>query len=197
MSPGLLGVAGALGRVVCELAEGRVVGEQCELDLPPVEAHGAASFQDLRGVTYHDGAVYLLDSVAATLRKMDPVTGDVTTVAGMAGRTGHVDGPGARARFVSPRYMVSDGETTLYIADTNGAAIRTYDSETGEVSTFAGNGVQGYADGAGARARVHRPRGIAFDGESVYWVEFNQHTIRQGVIATGDVSTMAGRHCGG
>ena len=87
-----------------------------------------ASFQDLRGITYHDGAVYFVDGVAATLRKMDPATGDVTTVAGSAGRTGHVDGPGSRARFQSPRYMASDGAATLYISDTNGAAIRTFDT---------------------------------------------------------------------
>ena len=63
-------------------------------------------------------------------------------MAGAPGQSRHVDGPGARARFVSPRYMVSDGVTMLYISDTNGAAIRTYNTESGVVDTFAGTGVQ-------------------------------------------------------
>ena len=35
------------------------------------------------------------------------------------------------------------------------------------------------------------------DGTSVYWVEFNQHTMRQGIAANGAVSTNLGQDCGG
>ena len=30
------------------------------------------------------------------------------------------------------------------------------------------------------------------DGTSIYWVEFDQHTIRQAVLATAEVTTMMG-----
>jgi hypothetical protein len=46
-------------------------------------------------------------------------------------------------------------------------------------------------------ASVHRPRGLASDSTSIYFAEFNQHTVRQVVLATGQVTTNAGQHCDG
>ncbi len=63
---------------------------------------------------------------------------------------------------------------------------------TGVVTTFAGNGTPGYVDDIGSAARSHRPRGITSDGTSVYWVEFNAHSIRQGIVSSASVSTLAG-----
>jgi len=152
----------------------------------------AAQFDGIRGLTYYKGLVYLLDPTAAVLRSFDPGTGEVKTLAGTAYQTGSADGVGAAARFQSPRYMTSDGEGKLYIADTNGNAIRMYDTASGAVTTFAGSGACGYVDGIGNTVRVHRPRGMTSDGGSVYWVEFNAHTIRQGVVSTKEVSTLSG-----
>lgn len=90
---------------------------------------------------------------------------------------------------------MSDNSGVLYISDTNGAKIRALTVATSNVTTFAGNGTQGYVDGGGGPggpARIHRPRGITSDGTSIYWVEFNAHSVRQGVLATLDVSTLAG-----
>ena len=42
----------------------------------------SALFNGMRGVTYYDGKVYVLDAVEAVLREYDPATGDVTTIAG-------------------------------------------------------------------------------------------------------------------
>ena len=50
----------------------------------------------------------------------------------------------------------------------------------------------GYVDGVGPTVRIHRPRGITSDGSSIYWAEFNAHTVRQGVLTTGEVSTLVG-----
>lgn len=160
-----------------------------------MDGNGAAvQFDGIRGLTYFNGYVYLVDGSASTLRRFDPATGDVTTLAGAAYMTGQVDGLGAAARFISPRYMASDGSGVLYIADTNGNQIRSYNTVTTEVKTFAGSGACGYVDGTGAAAAVHRPRGMTSDGTSLYWVEFNAHTVRQAVAATGVVSTMLGTY---
>src|SRR5690606_6691895 len=67
-----------------------------------------------------------------------------------------------------------------------------YNTITGEVTTFAGTGGCGYVDGTGTAAAIHRPRGMTSDGTSLYWVEFNAHTIRQGIVATQEVSTLIG-----
>ena len=152
----------------------------------------AAEFDDLRGLTYYDHFVYLLDANAATLRRLDPASGTVLTLAGMPYVTATTDGLGAAGRFVSPRYMASDGSGMLYIADTNGNKIRSYNTVTTFVGTFCGTGACGYVDGVGAAAAVHRPRGMTSDGTSIYWVEFNAHTIRQGVLASRSVTTALG-----
>jgi cysteine-rich repeat protein len=153
----------------------------------------AARFDDIRGATYYGGYVWVLDANAAVLRRFDPATNTVLTVAGSPYMNTATDGIGTAARFVSPRYMATDNSGMLYIADTNGATIRAYNTVTGEVTTFAGNGTATYLDGVGTAAGIHRPRGMTSDGTSIYWVEFNQHTLRQGVIATQQVSTMIGR----
>ena len=156
-----------------------------------------ASFDGLRGATWFNGIVYVVDPNRATLRSFDPASGAVVTLAGTPGMTGTTDGYGAAARFMSPRYIASDNSGMLYIADTNGWTIRAYNTTTTYVSTIAGNGTAGYVDGVGTSALVHRPRGLTSDGTSIYWCEFNQHSIRQEVLATSSVSTLVGTHCGG
>jgi cysteine-rich repeat protein len=156
-----------------------------------------ASFDDLRGLTYYNGYLYLLDANGAVLRRFDPQTQQVLTIAGQNGNPGIVDGMGNQAQFLSPRYMASDNGGMLYIADTNGYHIRSYNIATTYVGTFAGNGMQGYTDGIGTSASIHRPRGMTSDGTSIYFTEFNQHTIRQGVLATASITTLVGQHCGG
>jgi len=32
------------------------------------------------------------------------------------------------------------------------------------------------------------------DGASIYWVEFNAHTVRQGILVSAEISTMLGTH---
>jgi cysteine-rich repeat protein len=152
----------------------------------------AAQFDNIRGLTYYKGLVYLLDANAAVVRTFNPVTLEVKTVAGSPYQLGATDGVGAAARFTSPRYMASDGSGMLYIADTNGFTIRAFNTVTSEVTTFAGDAACGYADGTGTTAKIHRPRGMTSDGTSIYWVEFNAHTIRQGVVATKQIGTFSG-----
>jgi hypothetical protein len=157
----------------------------------------AASFNDNRGLTYYNGHVYMVDANGAVLRRFDPQTNEVLTIAGQLGNPGIADGMGLQAQFLSPRYMTSDNGGMLYIADTNGYHIRSYNVATTAVGTFAGNGVQGYADGMGVNASIHRPRGMTSDGTSIYFAEFNQHTIRQGVLSTASITTNIGQHCNG
>ena len=156
-------------------------------------APGTASFADVRGLTWFGGYLWIVDTAAAVIRRLDPASGDVTTVAGMPYATGGADGTGSAARFTSPRYIVSDNSGMLYISDTNGETLRAMNATTFAVTTFAGvRGMRMYLDGVGTAARIFRPRGITADGGSIYFVEFNAHTVRQGVLASGSVTTLAG-----
>ena len=158
-------------------------------------------FDDLRGVTYYNGQVYFVDANMQVLRRFDPASNLVTTLAGQPYVAAHGDGYGAQATFQSPRYMASDNSGMLYISDNLGCAIRSYNIHTGYVGTFAGQGPGpcSYADGNGVAAGIDRPRGMTSDGASLYWVEVDQHTIRQGVLVptptspNGEVTTLAGQ----
>jgi YVTN family beta-propeller protein len=58
------------------------------------------------------------------------------------------------------------------------------------VSTIAGNGTQGFADGPAGTARFANPRGIALHGATIYLADHHNHRIR--AITAGQVSTVAG-----
>lgn len=157
----------------------------------------AALVDDIRGLTYYKGVVYMVDAGSAVLRTYDVATGEVTTIAGMGYDKKSVDGVGLQARFTGPRHMTTDNSGLLYIADSDGFALRTYHTTTKYVGTLIGTGAKGYVDGDLTTAQLSRPRGLFSDGNSVYFGEFDQHTVRQVVLATQTVSTNIGTHCMG
>ncbi len=65
-------------------------------------------------------------------------------------------------------------------------------SLSGAVSTFAGLSLTGSQDGTGAAARFSLPFGCTTDGTNLYVADASNHTIRQVVIETGVVTTLAG-----
>ncbi|MBN1697927.1 MAG: hypothetical protein JW881_10475 [Spirochaetales bacterium] len=151
-----------------------------------------ASFNNLRGLTCHDGYIYISDYANHTIRKMNISTGLVTTIAGSAGNPGTANGTGTDAQFSAPRALTVAGDF-LYVADYNNHSIRKIEIETGVVTTFAGtNGSSGTADGTGTDARFHNPYGITHDGTNLYVTDYNNHTVRKIVIATALVTTFAG-----
>jgi DNA-binding beta-propeller fold protein YncE len=118
-----------------------------------------------------------------------PLAGTVTTVAG-TGQPGFADGPGASAQLHSPTGVVVVGDT-LYIADRDNHRIRALDLKSGQVTTVAGDGQQGYLDGPGATARLNAPTALASDQKgSLYVADAGNHRIRK--IESGQVTTFAG-----
>ncbi|HRI63886.1 MAG TPA: hypothetical protein PK156_06600 [Polyangium sp.] len=151
-----------------------------------------ARFDTIRGLTYLNGILYIVDATAVVLRSYNPVTNEVKTLAGVAYAVGNQDGIGSTARFSSPRYLTSDGSNRIFIAETQGSIIRQYNVNTGEVKTLAGTGLCGHVDGPAPAARINTPRGIAYDGQRIYWTENEAHLIRQQTLVTGEVTTLSG-----
>ncbi len=132
----------------------------------------AAQFSSPDGVAVDSaGNVYVADTSNHRIRKITP-SGSVSTLAG-TGTAGSINGAGATARFDSPRDVTIDNAGTLYIADNWTNSIRSV-KQDGTVSTLAGSGVGGYADGPATTARFNRPIGVAVDGAfNVYVVDMD------------------------
>lgn len=114
----------------------------------------------------------------------------VTSFAGKLSSTS-IDGIGTAAGFYEPRGITTDG-TNLYVTDTIHNSIRKIVIATAAVTTIAGSGTAGSADGIGLAATFSRPRGITTDGTNLYVADTNNNKIRKIVISTGAVTTIAG-----
>lgn len=142
--------------------------------------------------TDSEGNVYIADSGNHTIRKITP-SGDVSTFAGLAGARGNTDGIGQSARFSGPAGVATDSADNVYVADRDNYAIRKI-SPNGAVSTYAGTGQSGYADGPALTAGFGHPEGVATDASgNVYLLDAGTLTVRK-VAPDGIVSTMANLH---
>jgi sugar lactone lactonase YvrE len=138
------------------------------------------------------GNVYVADTDNHTIRKVSPA-GVATTVAGVAGVAGAVDGSGTNALFFQPQGIAVDTATNLYVADTGNQTVRKI-TPAGVVTTLAGlAGVSGTNNASGSNARFYEPQGIAVNGAgtAIYVADSWNHTIRK-VTAAGAVTTLAG-----
>ena len=152
----------------------------------------AARFNLPGGITTDGTNLYVADSFNNTIRKVVIATGVVTTLAGSPGSSGSTDGTGAAARFDHPFGITTDG-TNLYVTDDSNCTIRKVVIDTGVVTTVAGTVLsRGSTDGTGAAARFNLPGGITTDGTNLFVADTANNTIRQVVIATGMVTTVAG-----
>ncbi len=105
------------------------------------------------------------------------------------GQAGFTDAQGAGARFNDPRGLALDTEENLLVADYGNHTIRSV-TMAGAVSTVAGNGEKGFADGAGAAARFNRPYDLVVDGEGgIVVADRDNHRLRK--IVGGQVTTLA------
>lgn len=114
----------------------------------------------------------------------------VSTMAG-SGTSGFANGAGTVASFSGPQGVAVDSSGNVYAADLGNQAIRKITS-SGVVSTLAGTGAQGFANGPGTSASFSNPTGAAVDSAgNVYIADTGNHAIRK-ITSTGVVSTLAG-----
>ena len=104
----------------------------------------------------------------------------VTTLAG-TGSSGSSNGTGTSASFYRPAGITTDG-TNLYVADRYNYLIRKIVISTGVVTTVAGTGSSGSANGTGTSASFDKPYGVTTDGTNLYVADYYNYLIRKIVI---------------
>jgi hypothetical protein len=127
--------------------------------------------------------LFVADTQNSTIRKIALPSGDVSTIAGLAGTTGYSAAAqtGANARFDHPS-GIAYFNNALYVADTRNNNVRKINlaSATNDVSAV---GIQGnYSD----------PAGIATDGANLYIADTSYNRILMETIGDSQIASLAG-----
>jgi DNA-binding beta-propeller fold protein YncE len=149
----------------------------------------AARFRGPQGVALAaNDEIVVADTENHAIRVVTP-GGAVRTIAGN-GEAGFADGQGAAARFHRPMGLALDKDGSILVADKGNNAVRRVTME-GAVSTVAGNGEAGYADGEGAAARFEWPTDVVVDKEGTIVVADSDNGRLRKIVGQ-QVTTLAG-----
>lgn len=183
-SAGNLYVADRLNHKIRRInPEGKVTtvageGKEGHQDGPAAQA----LFDHPYGLAFDDaGHLYISDMGNHRIRKLDVKKGEVSTVAG-DGKEGYREGPALAAQFSWPRGLAfGHAGQTLYVVDQGNNRIRRLDLGSGEMSSVAGGGKEGFRDGDGEAALFNAPVGVVFDGRNncLYVSDMTNHAIRK------------------
>lgn len=180
--------AGEAQRIRRIAADGSVAtiagGERGFVDGPA----GEARFDTPSGIAIDSGNVlYVADTANNAIRRVTP-DGTVTTIAGAA-HSGFLDGLSSEARFNGPVGIAVGPGGQVIVADSYNDRIRALRPD-GLVTTIAGDGVRGFADGPGGAARFDTPCGVAVDAEGRIFVADSGNGAVRLIAKDGQVSTL-------
>lgn len=144
----------------------------------PGSANGnaaSAKFFSPAGVALdHKGSLLVADEDNDVIRRIN--AGMVSTMAG-SNWPGHTDGPVKTAEFYAPQGMAVDATGKVFVADTDNNVIRMI--HAGKVTTVAGTGTQGFADGPGKTAQFDTPTDVVVGAKGeVYVADQGNNRVR-------------------
>ena len=146
----------------------------------------AAAFHTPSGIALDaNGNLYVADTGNNRIRKVTP--DGVATVAGGA-TAGNTDGPGEQARFNGPMGVAVDQNGNMFVADTYNDRIRRISPE-GAVSSVAGAGTPGFADGDANTSLFDTPCGIVVTTDGTLIVADTGNDRLRKITPDGNVST--------
>jgi sugar lactone lactonase YvrE len=115
----------------------------------------------------------------------------VITFAG-TGAMGALDGRSTSASFSNMMGITVDENGNLYVADSRNNKIRKISAD-GVVTTVAGNGLAGSADGKGDSASFFYPEAVAVDRNGNLYVADTHNSLIRKISPEGIVTTLAGQ----
>jgi large repetitive protein len=148
------------------------------------------------------GNLFLCDTSNNRVRRVDAVSGLITTVAGNGSPGAAGDGSQATAAELNnPSGLAIDGAGNLYIADSGNNVVRRVDAVSGIITTFAGEmGSNGYSGdgGAATSALLTSPRGLALmPGGDLVIADSANNAVRLVNVLTHQIQTVAGNGTAG
>ena len=137
--------------------------------------------------------LYVADTHNIVVRKVNLISGVITTVAGnhTAGDSGD-NGAAISANFRSPSRVTLDASgITLYVLDEGSNRVRRVTS--GVITAFAGGGTSSNDHVPATTAALGKPVSLAVDVQgNVYIADNTTGRVRLVDVQTGDISTVAG-----
>lgn len=144
----------------------------------------SATFDHPHGIILEDGLLYVADTGNHAIRRIDPESGLVTTVAGTGQQAySYVSGgPRLETDLNSPwDVVVLDG--VLYIAMAGNHQLWMHRLGSDEVRRFAGTGHEGIRDGTLASGWLAQPSGITRMGTNLIFSDAETSSIRAAGLA--------------
>jgi trimeric autotransporter adhesin len=141
------------------------------------------------------GNIFIADTNNFAIRRIDAVTGIVTTIAGGngSGYTGD-NGQATGAQFKGPTGVAVDLAGDIYVSDSTSAVVRKI-STSGIITTFAGGGTPASGNGDGGpatSAKLTGPYGLAVDASGNVYIADQAASLVRMVASNGTISTFAG-----
>lgn len=156
----------------------------------------AAVSQPFGVVIGPDKCLYVCQVGSHVIRKVDLVTGKISTVAGNGEKGFSSAGQLATAAPLNEPYEVRFSTTReMYFVQMQNHVVSKVERNTGRLVRIAGTGQQGFSgDGESAlKATFNRPHSIALDSnDNVYICDIGNHRIRKVDSASGVVTTFSG-----
>jgi len=161
-----------------------------------------ASLNEPRGIAFdsHDN-LYIADYWNNCIRRVDAITGIITTIAGNGNVLNGYSGDGGLAKnalLFEPFDIAVDAADNLYFTDFNNNCIRRIDAKTSIITKVAGSDPPGYGGfsgdgGPAADAKLFAPGSIVINkAGDIIFADFVNNRIRKIDAATGIISTIAG-----
>jgi streptogramin lyase len=142
------------------------------------------------------GAIYIADIGNHRIRRVDPTTGVIESMAGNSERTPPQDGQVARGNpILGPRALFIEGNT-LWIALREGHSVWRMDLTGGVLRHIAGTGQAGHAgdNGPALDAKFNGPKGITVESNRhVFVTDSGNNAIRRIDLQSGRIATIAGK----